>query len=111
MENEYRILPTMEHYTCIVNMLSKAGMIDEAYGFVSKRKPLDSEPSVLRALLQACLVHRNARIGEIVAKRLIDLEPGNARNFVVLMEIYQNAGRLVEVEKEKKTMRDRGLSC
>uniref|UniRef100_A0A0D9ZFX8 Pentacotripeptide-repeat region of PRORP domain-containing protein n=1 Tax=Oryza glumipatula TaxID=40148 RepID=A0A0D9ZFX8_9ORYZ len=111
MENEYRIPPTMEHYTSMVNMLGKAGMIHEAYEFMSKRKPLDNEPTVLRALLQACLMHRNARVGEIIAKRLIELEPDNERNFVMLKEIYQNAGSLVEVEKVKKTMRDRGLSC
>ncbi|KAB8094511.1 hypothetical protein EE612_021707 [Oryza sativa] len=111
MENEYRIPPTMEHYTCMVNMLGKAGMIHEAYEFMSKRKPLDNEQTVLRALLQACLMHRNARVGEIIAKRLIELEPDNEHNFVKLMEIYQNVGRLVEAEKVKKTMRDRGLSC
>uniref|UniRef100_A0A0D9W1I3 Pentacotripeptide-repeat region of PRORP domain-containing protein n=1 Tax=Leersia perrieri TaxID=77586 RepID=A0A0D9W1I3_9ORYZ len=111
MENEYRILPTIEHLTCMVNMLGKAGMINEAYEFVSKRKPLDNEPSVLRALLQACLMHCNARIGEIIAKRLINLEPDNAHNFIMLMDIYQKAGRLVQAEKVKKMMRDRGLSC
>lgn len=111
MENEYRIPPTMEQYTCMVNMLGKAGMIHEAYEFMSKRKPLDNEQTVLRALLQACLMHRNARVGEIIAKRLIELEPDNEHNFVKLMEIYQNVGRLVEAEKVKKTMRDRGLSC
>ncbi|KAL5210585.1 hypothetical protein ABZP36_006208 [Zizania latifolia] len=110
MENEHRIQPGMEHYTCMVNMLGKAGMINQAYEFVSKRKLLDSEPTVWRALLHACSLHRNDRIGEIVAKRLIDLEPDNVHNFVTLMEIYQNAGRLVEVEKVKKTMRNRELS-
>uniref|UniRef100_A0A0E0KLN4 Pentacotripeptide-repeat region of PRORP domain-containing protein n=1 Tax=Oryza punctata TaxID=4537 RepID=A0A0E0KLN4_ORYPU len=111
MENEYRIPPTMEQYTCMMNMLGKAGMINEAYEFMSKRKPLDNEPSVLRVLMRACLMYRNARIGEIIGKRLIDLEPDDEHNFVMLMEIYRNSGRLVEVEKVKTTMRDRELSC
>ncbi|XP_006650914.1 pentatricopeptide repeat-containing protein At4g25270, chloroplastic-like [Oryza brachyantha] len=111
MENEYRLLPTMEHHTSMVNMLGRVGMINEAYEFVAKRNLLNSEPSILRALLQACLMHRNTRVGEIVAKKLIDLEPDNTHNFIMLMEIYQNTGRLIELETVNKTMRDRGLSC
>lgn len=111
MENEYRIQPSIEHCTCMVNMLGKAGMVNEAYEFVSKRMPLNSEPTVLRILLHACSVHGSIRIGEIVAERLLDLEPDNEHNFILLMEIYQNTGRSKEVEKVKKMMRDREMQC
>uniref|UniRef100_A0A0A9H0R2 Pentatricopeptide repeat-containing protein n=1 Tax=Arundo donax TaxID=35708 RepID=A0A0A9H0R2_ARUDO len=102
MDKVYRVQPTMEHCTCMVTMLSKAGMVNEAYEFVSKRMSLNSEPKILRALLCACSVHGNTRIGEIVANRLFDLEPENEHNFVLLMQIYQNAGRLEDVENVKK---------
>ncbi|XP_037422753.1 pentatricopeptide repeat-containing protein At4g25270, chloroplastic-like [Triticum dicoccoides] len=109
MENKYRIQHTVQHCTSVVNMLGKAGMVDEAYEFMSKRPRLGSEPTVLRALLHASSVHGNIRIGEIAAKKLFDLEPDNAHHFVTLMKMYDNTGRLEELEKVKKTMRDKGL--
>ncbi|XP_020169741.1 pentatricopeptide repeat-containing protein At4g25270, chloroplastic [Aegilops tauschii subsp. strangulata] len=109
MENKYRIQPILEHYTSVVNMLGKAGMVDEAYEFMSKRMCLSSEPTVLRALLHASSVHGNIRIGQITAKKLLDLEPDNVHNFVTVMKMYENTGRLEELEKVKKEMRDKGL--
>ncbi|KAK3145450.1 hypothetical protein QOZ80_3BG0253000 [Eleusine coracana subsp. coracana] len=109
MENVYRVQPTMEHCACIVNMLGKAGMVNDAYEFVSKRMSLNSEPTVLRDLLRACSVHGNIRIGEIVAENLFDLEPDNEQNFILLMRIYQRAGRLEDMERVKMMMGDTGL--
>lgn len=110
MENVYRVQPTMEHCACIVNMLGKAGMVHDAYEFLSKRtRSLNSEPPVLRDLLRACAVHGNIKIGEIVAEKLFDLEPDNEQNFVLLMRIYQRAGRLEDMDRVKKMMRDRGF--
>ncbi|KAM3318529.1 hypothetical protein ACQJBY_035972 [Aegilops geniculata] len=109
MENKYRIQPTVQHCTSVVNMLGKAGMVDEAYEFMSKRARLGSEPTVLRALLHASSVHANIRIGEIAAKKLFDLEPDNAHHFVTLMKMYENTGRFEDLEKVKKMMRDKRL--
>lgn len=82
MENEYGIQPTLEHYTCVVNMLGKAGLVNEAYEFISKRAPLGREPTILKALLDVSSVHGNIRIREIAAKMLSDLEADNVHNFV-----------------------------
>uniref|UniRef100_A0A0A9A1R2 Pentacotripeptide-repeat region of PRORP domain-containing protein n=1 Tax=Arundo donax TaxID=35708 RepID=A0A0A9A1R2_ARUDO len=98
----------MEHCSSVVTMLSKAGMISEAYEFMSKQTSLNSDPTILRVLLRACSVHGNTRIGDIVANRLFDLEPENEHNFVLLMRIYQNTGRLEDAENAKM-LRDRGL--
>ncbi|KAM0927377.1 hypothetical protein ACQ4PT_002846 [Festuca glaucescens] len=106
MESKYITRPTLEHYTSVVNMLGKAGMVNEAYEFMLKRTHLSSEPRVLMALLHACSVHGNVRIGEIAAKKLFDLEPDNVHNFDTLLKMYKNTGRLEEVER---MMRDKGM--
>ncbi|XP_044946050.1 pentatricopeptide repeat-containing protein At4g25270, chloroplastic-like [Hordeum vulgare subsp. vulgare] len=109
MENKYRIQPTVQHCTSLVNMLGKAGMVNEAYEFMSKRRRLSNEPTVLRSLLHASSVHGNIRIGEISAEKLFDLEPENVHNFFTLMKMYENTDRLEDLEKVKKMMRDKGL--
>ncbi|KAM0869949.1 hypothetical protein ACQ4PT_040343 [Festuca glaucescens] len=107
MESKYIIQPTLEHYASVVNMLGKAGMVNEAYEFMSKRTHLSSEPRIFMALLHASSVHGNIRIGEIAAKKLFDLEPDNVHNFATLRKMYKNTGRLEEVEKVERMMRDK----
>ncbi|VAI91926.1 unnamed protein product [Triticum turgidum subsp. durum] len=102
MENKYRIQPTVQHCTSVVNMLGKAGMVNEAYEFMSKRMCLSSEPTALRALLRASSAHGNIRTGEVAAKKLFALEPDNAHNFVTLIKMYENTGKLEELENVKK---------
>ncbi|VAI91927.1 unnamed protein product [Triticum turgidum subsp. durum] len=109
MENKYRIQPTVQHCTSVVNMLGKAGMVNEAYEFMSKRMCLSSEPTALRALLRASSAHGNIRTGEVAAKKLFALEPDNAHNFVTLIKMYENTGKLEELENVKKMMRAKGL--
>uniref|UniRef100_A0ACD5WE31 Uncharacterized protein n=1 Tax=Avena sativa TaxID=4498 RepID=A0ACD5WE31_AVESA len=108
MENKHRIQPTLEHCTSVVNMLGKAGMVNKAYEFISKRTRLSREPTVWRALLHASSVHGNIRVGEMAAKRLFDMEPNNVQNFASLMKMYKKTGRLEEAEKVKKMVRDKG---
>ncbi|XP_042504287.1 pentatricopeptide repeat-containing protein At4g25270, chloroplastic [Macadamia integrifolia] len=108
MKEAYRIAPRMEHYACMVNLLGRAGLIDEAYEVI-QRMEFDVGPTVWGALLFACSVHGNAMVGEIAAEKLFDLEADNAHNFELLIKIYRNAGRLEEVERVRKLMLDRGL--
>lgn len=109
MVEKYKIRPQMVHYGCMVNMLGRAGFVDEAYEIVSKRMPVDAGPTVWGALLFACFVHGNVDIGEVAAERLFDMEADNEHNFELLMKLYMDAGRMEDVERIRKMMRERGL--
>jgi hypothetical protein len=54
-------------------------------------------------------LHGNVTIGEISANKLFELEPDNEHNFVLLMRIYENAGKLEDMEKIRMMLVDRGL--
>lgn len=109
MAGEYKIKPEMVHYGCMVNLLGRAGLIEEAYEIISKRMPFDAGPTVWGALLFTCFMHGNVDIGEIAAERLFELEPDNEHNFEIMMKIYRSSGRLDGVERIRKLMNERGL--
>ncbi|KAF3335162.1 pentatricopeptide repeat-containing protein [Carex littledalei] len=109
MQGKYNIKPNKEHYSCMVNMLGKAGRIKEAYEVV-QRMPFAAGPTVWGALLYACSVHGDMEVGEVAAKKLFDLEPDNEHNFELMARIYRKAGRLDRVERIKRMMLDRGLT-
>ena len=109
MCEKYKIKPIMEHYGCMVNLYGRAGLVEKAYSIIVR---MDSEvvgPTLWRALLYACFLHGNVTIGEISANKLFELEPDNEHNFVLLMKIYENAGRLEDMERIRMMIVDRGL--
>eukprot|EP01018_Ginkgo_biloba_P019175 Gb_04167 [translate_table: standard] len=108
MIQDYFITPTVEHYACMVDLLGRSGLLVEAQNFIQKM-PLEPDARVWGALLGACRIHCNFVLGEHVAERLFELEPENAGCYVLLSNIYAEAGRWDDVAKVRTMMKDRGL--
>eukprot|EP01018_Ginkgo_biloba_P002829 Gb_14728 [translate_table: standard] len=106
MSRYYHITPAMEHYVCIVDLLGRAGRLEEAQDFINKM-PIKPDATVWRCLLGACRIHNNIELAECVAKRLIELDPKNAAPYVLLSNIYAAAGRWDDTENVWKMMKDR----
>lgn len=108
MSQDFGITPRMEHYACMVDILGRAGCLDEAESFISK---MPFEPSVLvwRTLLGACRVHGNMKLGKLAAKRLSELEPQDDAMYVLLSNIYAAADQWDDVANARKIMKDRGV--
>jgi pentatricopeptide repeat protein len=92
MGSVYGVPATVEHYACIVDLLGRAGHLQEAEDFIST---MSCEPavSVLVALLGACRIHHNVEMGERIARQLVELDPGNVASYVLLSNIYAAAGK------------------
>ncbi|KAG5240280.1 pentatricopeptide repeat-containing protein [Salix suchowensis] len=84
--------PRMEHYGCIVDLLGRAGLLDDAFRIV-ETMPLKADPAIWRALLSACKLHRNVELGEQVGRILIKMEPQNDMNYVLFSNVYAAANR------------------
>eukprot|EP01018_Ginkgo_biloba_P030301 Gb_17294 [translate_table: standard] len=108
MRQDYSLTPKMEHYACMVDLLGRAGQLSEAQYFVGNM-PFEPSPSVWGALLAACRVHGNIELAEHVSERLFELEPYNTGNYVLLSNMYAEAGRWDNVEKVRIMLKGRGL--
>eukprot|EP01018_Ginkgo_biloba_P031908 Gb_25357 [translate_table: standard] len=106
MSQSYHITPAMEHYCCMVDLLGRAGCLDEAQNFI-KRMPVKPNAAVWGSLLGACRIHGNIELSNHVAERLLELEPENAAHYVLLSNIYAAAGRWDDIENVRKIMKDR----
>ncbi|KAL3738857.1 hypothetical protein ACJRO7_020261 [Eucalyptus globulus] len=109
MRDKYGIEPSMEHYACMINLYGRRGMVDEAHAMIVERMEFEAGPTVWGALLHACYVHGNVEIGEVAAEKLFELEPDNEHNYALLIKIYENTGRLDDVEKMRMMLAERGL--
>ncbi|XP_068648793.1 pentatricopeptide repeat-containing protein At3g14330 isoform X2 [Aristolochia californica] len=108
MEKDFGIQPTVEHYACLVDLLGRSGLIEEALD-VMENMPMSPSSSIWGSLLNSCRLHNNVELGEIVAKRLFLLEPNNAGNYVILSNMYAKAGSWEDAKMVRDTMKKRGI--
>jgi len=108
MSECYDITPTMQHYICMVDLLCRAGRLDEAHEFINKM-PITPDAVVLICLLGACRIHNNIELGQCVAERLFELDPENSAPYVLISNIYAAVGRWSDIEKVRKLMKKRGI--
>ncbi|KAF3773452.1 Pentatricopeptide repeat-containing protein [Nymphaea thermarum] len=108
MVNDYGIVPQIEHYGCMVDLLSRAGLLKEAYEFI-KDMPIEPSGAVGGALLGGCRVHESVELGVEVIKHPLEIEPHNDGYYVVLSNIYAEAGRWDDLAKVRRLMKDRGI--
>lgn len=103
MSGEYGILPSVEHYGCIVDLYGRAGMLDKAYEF-AKQMPIRPNSIIWRTLLGACSIHGNVKLAEEVKMRLGELEPNDSSDYVLLSNVYAKAGKWNDVIDVRKSM-------
>ncbi|CAH9092515.1 unnamed protein product [Cuscuta epithymum] len=103
MRAEYNIKPNMKHYGCMVDMLSRAGMLNEAFEFI-RRMEIEPNDIIWRNLLGACKVHGQAELGRIANVHLKKLGVCESGDYVLLSNIYASQGEWDGAEKVRKEM-------
>ncbi|KAL6131062.1 hypothetical protein ACLB2K_069440 [Fragaria x ananassa] len=108
MSTDYNIAPTIEHFSCMVDILARAGYLDEAWDFI-QTMPLKPDATVWGAFLASCVTHKNLEFAETAAKNLFELEPHNPANYVLMMNLYSMSNRWEDVERLKDLMKKVGV--
>lgn len=109
METKFGIVPRIEHYSCMVDLLARAGKVEEAWEFI-ENMPEEPDAVLLGALLNACRNSKNVEIGEKVMGKILELEPLNSGNYVISSKIYVNSNRLEDAARMRGLMKERGVS-
>ncbi|KAJ7962388.1 Pentatricopeptide repeat-containing protein [Quillaja saponaria] len=109
MTTVYRVDPRLDHYSCMVDLLGRSGLVNDAYELI-KTMPIEPNSGVWGALLGACRVYGNTQLGKEAAEKLIALDPSDPRNYIMLSNIYSAAGLWKDASYSRALMKDRGLS-
>ncbi|MED6217248.1 hypothetical protein PIB30_016063 [Stylosanthes scabra] len=104
MQEKYGIKPRLEHYACMVDLLGRAGKVDEAYCMI-KAMPIEPDLFVWGALLAACRNHGHVELAEVAAKHLLEVEPESVGNRLLLSGVYADVGKWAKVERIKNRMK------
>ncbi|KAK9287137.1 hypothetical protein L1049_015548 [Liquidambar formosana] len=104
----WQLIPTLQHYSCVVDLLGRAGRLDDAHALISDM-PLQPDTGIYGALLGACRVHGNIKIGLEISQKLFELEPNDAGYYILLSNMYALAGNWEGVKMTRGLLRSKGL--
>ncbi|KAJ1258336.1 hypothetical protein BS78_10G067700 [Paspalum vaginatum] len=109
MTNEYRISPGIEHCTCMVDLLGRAGKLNEALELISEFPQNAIGPGVWGALLGACMVHKNSDLAKLASQKLFELDPDNAGYYALLSNLYTSKKHYSEAAAVRQEAKNRKL--
>ncbi|KAI4349983.1 hypothetical protein L6164_010516 [Bauhinia variegata] len=109
MTRDHGISPRSEHYACFVDMLGRAGLLEEAKIFIER---LPENPGVLvwQALLGACSIHGDSEMGKYAADQLFLAAPDCPAPYILMANIYSNEGKWKERARSIKRMKELGVA-
>ncbi|TXG51283.1 hypothetical protein EZV62_023807 [Acer yangbiense] len=108
MSTDHKIKPRAMHYACMIELLGREGLLDEAFALI-RDAPFKPTANMWAALLTACRVHDNLELGKFAAENLYGMEPEKLCNYVVLLNVYNSSGKLKEAAAVVQTLRRKGL--
>lgn len=112
MRLDYAIEPTLKHYVLVVDLLGRAGKLNEAHELI-ENMPIDPDLTTWAALYRACKAHKSNRRADIVSQNLLELDPELCGSYTFVDKKHAANGKYQDVEKRKlpwqKTVKDRSL--
>ncbi|XVF63475.1 hypothetical protein PTKIN_Ptkin09bG0089500 [Pterospermum kingtungense] len=108
MHSEFSVIPGLEHYVCMVDLLGRAGRFGHALKLIHSM-PMEPTSIVWIALLSGCRIHGNVELGEYAANQLRELDSENDGSYTLLSNIYANARRWRDVARIRSLMKHSGV--
>ncbi|PWA37617.1 tetratricopeptide repeat (TPR)-like superfamily protein [Artemisia annua] len=108
MLKDYRISPRIKHYGCLVDLYSRASLLEEALNVIESM-PMKPNEVVLGSVLGACRVAVDIRLAEKLMRFISKLNPSSDSNFVLLSNIYAAGGDWHKASNVRRRMKNRGI--
>ncbi|OMO54634.1 hypothetical protein CCACVL1_27701 [Corchorus capsularis] len=107
METVHGISPQIVHYGCMVDLLGRAGLLEQALDLIN-RMPMEPNDVIWGSLLAACRMHRNVDMAGYAAERIKELASERTGIQVLLSNIYASAGKWTDVAKVRLQLKEKG---
>ncbi|XWS63988.1 hypothetical protein CRYUN_Cryun06bG0148500 [Craigia yunnanensis] len=108
MKQRYHLAPSVDHYSCMVDLLGRAGYLEEARKLIEDM-PVEPTAGVWAALFGACMIHKAFDLGEYIGKHLIKLQPNHSGRYSLLANLYSRCQKWDSAARIRKLMKENGV--
>lgn len=108
MSSKFNASPKIKHYSCMIDLLGRAGLLKEAMDLLESM-PIEADAVVWGAMFFACRIHKNIELGERAAMKLLELDPNDSGIYVLLASMYIERNMWKKAGEVRKMMRERGV--
>ncbi|XP_039115195.1 pentatricopeptide repeat-containing protein At1g08070, chloroplastic-like [Dioscorea cayenensis subsp. rotundata] len=108
MTKVYGLIPKIEHYGCMVDLLGRAKLVVQAEHLI-RDMPIEPDAVIWRSLLFACRSNGNVKLAEFATGRIMKLEPRRCGSHVLLSNVYASTSRWTDVNRVRKVMHDNSI--
>lgn len=105
MMDRYHIVPTIKHFSCLVDLMGRLGCLEEAEEFI-RDVPVEADVTLWGSLLWACWKHGNADAAERAAEQLIELDPSESSGYVIMSNVRASTGKFGEAMERRVSMKE-----
>jgi len=109
MKVDHGFVPDKEHFSCMVDLLARAGYVEEAINLVEEM-PFDVDGSMWSSILRGCVANGYKAMGKKAAEKIIELEPENSVAYVQLSAIFATSGDWESSALVRKLMRENNVT-
>lgn len=108
---DHEVEPGLEHYSCLVDLLARAGKVDSAMNLIGKlRVGLKPGASAWGALLSACRNYENYEFGAIAFPQVVELEPSSSAGYLLASNMYASGHSWVDATKMRMLAKEGGVT-
>lgn len=104
----YNVKPTIDHYDCMIDVYSRAGLLQEALELI-KSMPFEPDAMSWKSLLGGCWIHRNVELGKFAAENLLRMDPEDTASYIIMFNLYASLGKWEEAARFRKMMAEKNL--
>ncbi|AAB61067.1 similar to N. tabacum membrane-associated salt-inducible protein (PID:g473874) [Arabidopsis thaliana] len=109
MRSKYGIEPIIEHYSCMIDILGRAGRLLEAYEIIQQTPETSDNAELLSTLFSACCLHLEHSLGDRIARLLVENYPDDASTYMVLFNLYASGESWDAARRVRLKMKEMGL--
>lgn len=108
MKQTYKIKPSIRHYSCMVDVLGQAGILEEAEKLI-ETMPIEPDVIIWGSLLSACRKHGNIEMARRTAKHVLELDPNESSAHVLMSNVYAGSNCFEKATKERVSMKEKRI--
>ncbi|BAT95859.1 hypothetical protein VIGAN_08267800 [Vigna angularis var. angularis] len=108
MLSVHGVIPHTQHYGCMVDLLGRAGRLDEAYCLI-QNMPFKANAVIWRSLLSASKIHGDVALARLASHELLAMEHDHGAPYVMLSNVLTLVGKHDEAASVRKAIDDVGI--